>query len=51
MKVQPFGNVLTYVDMNGKEVVDYLTAVAQMKLIPALIRSLPTSVSWPKTVS
>ncbi|WP_247189438.1 bifunctional UDP-sugar hydrolase/5'-nucleotidase [Klebsiella pneumoniae] len=31
MKVQPFGNVLTYVDMNGKEVVDYLTAVAQMK--------------------
>ncbi|MFH0407752.1 5'-nucleotidase C-terminal domain-containing protein, partial [Klebsiella quasipneumoniae] len=31
MKVQPFGNVLTYVDMSGKEVVDYLTAVAQMK--------------------
>lgn len=23
--------MLTYVDMNGKEVVDYLTAVAQMK--------------------
>ncbi len=31
MKVQPFGNVLTYVDMSGKEVTEYLTAVAQMK--------------------
>ncbi|MDY0923217.1 MULTISPECIES: bifunctional UDP-sugar hydrolase/5'-nucleotidase UshA [unclassified Leclercia] len=31
LKVQPFGNVLVYVDMTGKEVTDYLTAVAQMK--------------------
>lgn len=31
LKVQPFGNVVIYVDMTGKEVVDYLTAVAQMK--------------------
>jgi len=31
LKVQPFGNVVVYVDMTGKEVVDYLTAVAQMK--------------------
>ncbi|HED3475259.1 TPA: 5'-nucleotidase C-terminal domain-containing protein, partial [Klebsiella oxytoca] len=31
MKVQPFGNVLVYVDMSGKEVTEYLTAVAQMK--------------------
>lgn len=32
MKVQLFGNVLIYVDMNGKEVVDYLIVVVQMKL-------------------
>ncbi len=51
MKVQPFGNVLTYVDMNGKEVVDYLTAVAQMKPDSGAYPQLPTSVSWPKTVS
>ena len=31
LKVQPFGNTLVYVDMTGKEVADYLTAVAQMK--------------------
>ncbi|MEG8186107.1 bifunctional UDP-sugar hydrolase/5'-nucleotidase [Escherichia marmotae] len=31
LKVQPFGNVVVYVDMTGKEVIDYLTAVAQMK--------------------
>ncbi|KNC95248.1 bifunctional UDP-sugar hydrolase/5'-nucleotidase UshA [Trabulsiella odontotermitis] len=31
LKVQPFGNVLVYVDMSGQEVTDYLTAVAQMK--------------------
>ncbi|MDY0970537.1 bifunctional UDP-sugar hydrolase/5'-nucleotidase UshA [Siccibacter turicensis] len=31
LKVQPFGNTLVYVDMTGKEVTDYLTAVAQMK--------------------
>lgn len=31
LKVQPFGNVVVYIDMTGKEVVDYLTAVAQMK--------------------
>lgn len=31
LKVQPFGNVVVYADMNGKEVIDYLTAVAQMK--------------------
>lgn len=32
LKVQPFGNIVVYADMSGKEVVDYLTAVAQMKL-------------------
>ncbi|EBE6398616.1 bifunctional UDP-sugar hydrolase/5'-nucleotidase [Salmonella enterica subsp. enterica serovar Schwarzengrund] len=31
LKVQPFGNIVVYDDMSGKEVVDYLTAVAQMK--------------------
>ncbi|HBL9879728.1 TPA: bifunctional UDP-sugar hydrolase/5'-nucleotidase [Salmonella enterica subsp. enterica serovar Jangwani] len=31
LKVQPFGNSVVYADMSGKEVVDYLTAVAQMK--------------------
>ncbi|EJR5825917.1 bifunctional UDP-sugar hydrolase/5'-nucleotidase [Salmonella enterica] len=31
LKVQPFGNIVVYADMGGKEVVDYLTAVAQMK--------------------
>ncbi|EAA4267393.1 bifunctional UDP-sugar hydrolase/5'-nucleotidase [Salmonella enterica subsp. enterica serovar Typhimurium] len=31
LKVQPFGNIVVYTDMSGKEVVDYLTAVAQMK--------------------
>ncbi len=31
LKVQPFGNIGVYADMSGKEVVDYLTAVAQMK--------------------
>lgn len=31
LKVQPFGNVVVYADMNGKEVTDYLTAVAQKK--------------------
>lgn len=31
LKVQPFGNVVVYADMNGKEVTEYLTAVAQMK--------------------
>ena len=31
LKVQPFGNVVVYADMNGKNVTDYLTAVAQMK--------------------
>ncbi|EEE5700316.1 bifunctional UDP-sugar hydrolase/5'-nucleotidase [Salmonella enterica subsp. enterica serovar Anatum] len=31
IKVQPFGNIVVYADMSGKEVVDYLTAVAQMK--------------------
>jgi 5'-nucleotidase/UDP-sugar diphosphatase len=29
--VQPFGNTLVYVDMTGKEVLEYLTAVAQKK--------------------
>ncbi|MBW6097652.1 5'-nucleotidase C-terminal domain-containing protein, partial [Pseudomonas aeruginosa] len=28
LKVQPFGNIVVYADMSGKEVVDYLTAVA-----------------------
>ncbi|ECH9262391.1 bifunctional UDP-sugar hydrolase/5'-nucleotidase [Salmonella enterica subsp. enterica] len=31
LKVQPFGNIVVYAVMSGKEVVDYLTAVAQMK--------------------
>ncbi|MBL7636700.1 bifunctional UDP-sugar hydrolase/5'-nucleotidase UshA [Atlantibacter hermannii] len=31
LKVQPFGNTLVYIDMPGKAVVDYLTAVAQKK--------------------
>ncbi|EAY4678662.1 bifunctional UDP-sugar hydrolase/5'-nucleotidase [Salmonella enterica subsp. enterica serovar Rubislaw] len=31
LKVQPFGNIVVYADMSGKEVVDYLTSVAQMK--------------------
>lgn len=31
LKVQPFGNVVVYADMNGKDVTDYLTTVAQMK--------------------
>ncbi|WP_031524386.1 bifunctional UDP-sugar hydrolase/5'-nucleotidase UshA [Siccibacter colletis] len=31
LKVQPFGNTVVYVDMTGKEVTEYLTAVAQMK--------------------
>lgn len=31
LKVQPFGNVVVYADMSGKEVTDYLTAVAQKK--------------------
>ncbi|EKM5761999.1 bifunctional UDP-sugar hydrolase/5'-nucleotidase UshA [Cronobacter turicensis] len=31
LKVQPFGNTLVYVDMTGKEVLEYLTAVAQKK--------------------
>ncbi len=29
LKVQPFGNTVAYVDMSGKEVVEYLTAVAK----------------------
>ena len=31
LKVQPFGNTLVYVNLTGKELTDYLTAVAQMK--------------------
>ncbi|EGN0157717.1 bifunctional UDP-sugar hydrolase/5'-nucleotidase [Salmonella enterica] len=31
LSVQPFGNIVVYADMSGKEVIDYLTAVAQMK--------------------
>ncbi|PUW47604.1 bifunctional UDP-sugar hydrolase/5'-nucleotidase [Cronobacter sakazakii] len=31
LKVQPFGNTLVYVDMTGKKVLEYLTAVAQKK--------------------
>ncbi|WES69619.1 bifunctional UDP-sugar hydrolase/5'-nucleotidase UshA [Superficieibacter sp. HKU1] len=31
LKVQPFGNVVVYADLTGQEVIDYLTAVAQMK--------------------
>ncbi len=31
LKVQPFGNIVVYADMSGKEVINYLTAVAQMK--------------------
>ncbi len=31
LKVQPFGNTVAYVNLTGKELLDYLTAVAQMK--------------------
>ncbi|MCP2003364.1 UNVERIFIED_ORG: 5'-nucleotidase/UDP-sugar diphosphatase [Buttiauxella agrestis ATCC 33320] len=31
LKVQPFGNTVTYIDMTGKDVVEYLSAVAQKK--------------------
>ena len=31
LKVQPFGNTVAYVNLRGKELLDYLTAVAQMK--------------------
>ena len=31
LKVQPFGNTVVYADMSGKELTDYLTAVAKMK--------------------
>ncbi|MEN0583460.1 MULTISPECIES: bifunctional UDP-sugar hydrolase/5'-nucleotidase UshA [unclassified Kosakonia] len=31
LKVQPFGNTLVYVNLTGKELTDYLTAVTQMK--------------------
>lgn len=31
LKVQPFGNAVAYVNLTGKELLDYLTAVAQMK--------------------
>ncbi len=36
LKLQPFGNIVVYADMSGKELVD-LTAVAQMKRTPAPI--------------
>ncbi|MFB0710002.1 bifunctional UDP-sugar hydrolase/5'-nucleotidase UshA [Buttiauxella noackiae] len=31
LKVQPFGNTVVYSDMTGKEVIEYLSAVAQKK--------------------
>ncbi|MHA0916889.1 bifunctional UDP-sugar hydrolase/5'-nucleotidase UshA [Kosakonia cowanii] len=31
LKVQPFGNTVAYINLSGKELLDYLTAVAQMK--------------------
>ena len=31
LKVQPFGNVLSYIDIKGSDLVDYLTAVARKK--------------------
>lgn len=31
LKVQPFGNTVVYINLSGKELLDYLTAVAQMK--------------------
>ncbi|MBJ3814633.1 bifunctional UDP-sugar hydrolase/5'-nucleotidase [Shimwellia pseudoproteus] len=31
LQVQPFANQLAYIDLNGSELVDYLTAVAQKK--------------------
>jgi len=31
LKVQPFGNTVAYINLTGKELLDYLTAVAQMK--------------------
>ncbi len=44
LKVQPFGNTVAYVNLTGKELLDYLTAVAQMKPDSGATRSLPTSV-------
>lgn len=41
LKVQPFGNIVVYADMSGKEVIDYLTAVAQMKPDSGATHSLP----------
>lgn len=51
LKVQPFGNVVVYADMSGKEVIDYLTAVAQMKPDSGPIHNLPTLALWRKTAN
>ncbi|MGB2079987.1 MAG: bifunctional UDP-sugar hydrolase/5'-nucleotidase UshA, partial [Vibrio sp.] len=32
LKVQPFGNIVTYMDMSGREVLDYLTVVGTKKV-------------------
>lgn len=39
LKVQPFANLLVYIDMSGRQVIEYLTAVAQMT---------PGSGAWPQ---
>lgn len=46
LKVQPFGNTVVYTDMTGKEVTEYLSAVAQKNQTLARIRSSRTSVLW-----
>ncbi|XNM89749.1 5'-nucleotidase C-terminal domain-containing protein [Escherichia coli] len=51
LKVQPFGNVVVYADMTGKEVIDYLTAVAQMKPDSGPTRNSPTLALWRKTAN
>src|SRR5690606_23843720 len=40
LKVQPFGNVVVYADMSGKEVIDYVTGVAQMQPEPGPYQQL-----------
>lgn len=43
LTVQPFGNMVSYVDMSGQEVLDYLTLLQPNQLIQVLTRSLRVS--------
>lgn len=40
LKVQPFGNLVAYVEMNGRDLEKYLAVVANKKSILARMRSL-----------